>query len=81
MSTYRIPALNNIKPELVELGWFGEVRFDPDDSLPNYIGLNTVNGADTSVSDWKLYKLTYSGLNITRVQLAYSSWDGRANAF
>ena len=81
MPTYRIPSLNNIKPQLGDLGWAADIRFDADDSAPIYIGLNTTNGAATSSTDWKLYKFTYSGSNVTRIQLAYSSWDNRASAF
>ena len=68
MSTYKIPSINYIKPQLADLGWAADVRFDPDDSLPTYIGIHITNGAATSDTDWKLYKFSYSGSNATRVQ-------------
>ena len=81
MSTYKIPSINYIKPQLADLGWVGDVRFDPDDSAPLYIGLHVTNGAPTDAEDWKIYKFSYSGANVTRVQLSYGTWDGRVALF
>jgi len=58
-----------------------DIRFDADDSAPDYIGLNKTNGAATSAETWIVYKFTYSGSNVTRIQKAYGSWDGRAALF
>lgn len=79
--TYRIPGLDARPPMPVDLGWYGDVLFDPDDSLPNYIGQNTVDGAATSAQTWKIYQFTYSSGNVTRIRLAYGSWDNRASLF
>jgi hypothetical protein len=77
LSTYQIPNINNKPPQLADLAFYADIRFDPDDSQPTYIGLNVLNGAATSSTDWKIYKFTYSGSNTTRIQVAYGSWDGR----
>lgn len=81
MSTYQIPNINNKPPALTDGGFYCDIRFDVDDLLPNYIGLNVLNGALTSSTDWKVYKVTYSGNNATRYQVAYGSWDNRASLF
>ena len=74
---YRIPDVNNVKPQLADLGFFCDVRFDADDSAPTYIGLHVTNGAATTDPNWKILKFTYSGANTTRIQTAYGTWDGR----
>lgn len=81
MSTYSIPNINSVKPQLSDLGYWADIRFDADDSAPTYIGLHLTNGADTADTSWKVYKFTYSGSNATRIQLAYGSWDNRASLF
>ena len=81
MSDYKIPNINNKPPQLADMGFYADIRFDPDDSQPTYIGLNLVKGADTAGTDWKVYKFTYSGTAVTRIQLAYGSWDGRVALF
>lgn len=81
MSTYTFPNVDNRPPQLVDMGFAADVRFDPDDSTPEYIGLHVTNGADTASTNWKIYKFTYSGENVTRVQLAYGAWDDRATLF
>lgn len=81
MSTYSIPNINNKPPQLVDLGFYCDIRFDADDSAPTYIGMNVTNNASTSATDWKVLKFTYSGSNTTRIQVSYGSWDGRASLF
>lgn len=80
MSTYSIPNINNKPAQLADLGWNTDIRFDPDDSRPIYIGLNVANGASQDATDWKVYRFTYDGVttNVTRIQVAYGSWTGRA---
>ena len=84
MTTYSIPEINNRPPQPVDMGYWADIRFDEDDSLPTYIGLNLTTNAATTSTDWKVYKFEYSGSNTgnaTRIQLAYGSWDGRAALF
>jgi hypothetical protein len=81
MTTYNIPQINERPPQLVDLGYYADIRFDADDALPDYIGLNLVNGQATSEGDWKIYKFTYSGSSATRIQLAYGAWDDRVSLF
>lgn len=81
MSTYKIPHLNDKVPQLADLGFYADVRFDPSDDLPDYIGLHDTNGASTAIASWKIYKLTYSGSSVTRIQLAYGKWDNRTTIF
>lgn len=55
-----------------------DVRFDTDDSAPVYIGVNSTLGAATSAATWVIYKFTYSGSAVTRVQRQIGIWDNRA---
>jgi hypothetical protein len=81
MSTYSIPNVNNNKPQLADMGFYADIRFDADDSHPTYIGLNVNNDANTASLDWKVYKFTYVGTDVTRIQLAYGAWDNRIGLF
>ena len=81
MSTYSIPEVNGSRPHLSDLGFYADIQFDADDSAPTYIGLNITKGASDGATDWKVYKFTYSGANVTRIQLAYGTWTGRAALF
>lgn len=58
-----------------------DIRFDADDSAPVYIGLNPEPSAVTSANSWIIFKFTYSGSNVTRIQKARGSWDNRASLF
>ncbi len=58
-----------------------DIRFDANDSAPNYVGLNKTNGAATTDTDWIIYKFTYSGSNVTRIQKALGAWDSRTGLF
>ena len=80
-STYKNVSINNRPPQLVDSAFFADIRFDPNDVTPIYIGLNKLNGAPTNSADWKIYKFTYSSGVVTRIQLAYGSWDGRVALF
>lgn len=81
MSTYTIPTINDYKPKIVDAAFYADIRYDADDSAPDYIGLHKTNGESQDSTDWKVYKFTYSGVNVTRVQLAYGSWTGRVALF
>lgn len=81
MSTYKMPLVNDNRPVLSDLGIYADIRFDASDALPDYIGLNLTNGASEGAGTWKLYKFTYSGSDVTRIQLAYGSWTNRASYF
>lgn len=60
---------------------YADFRFDPNDSAPTYIGKNKTNGAATSANDWTIYKFTYSGSDVTRIQKTTDAWDDRVAAF
>ena len=82
MSTYQLPInINGRPPQPVDLGYYADIRFDPDDSQPTYIGLHLTKGADIIDNGWKVYKFFYSGSNTTEIQLAYGSWSNRATIF
>lgn len=81
MSTYQIPLVNNNKPQMVDLGFYADIRYDISDANPTYIGSNVTVNANTSSNDWKILKFTYSGTDVTRIQLAYGSWDNRSSLF
>lgn len=55
-----------------------DVRFDPDDGTPTYIGMNKTHKALTSRADWVIRKFTYSGSNVTRIETLTGIWDNRA---
>ena len=81
-NTYKLPInINNRPPQIVDLGWFADIQFDASDAAPDYIGLNILKGASDGATDWKIYKFTYSGDNVTRIQLAYGTWTGRIALF
>ena len=85
MSTYQIPNVNNKPPQLADLAFYADILFDPDDSKPDYIGLNVLTGANTATAtDWKVLKFTYAVGDTsatTRIQTAYGTWVGRAGLF
>lgn len=81
MSTYTFPDVNNRPPILSDLGFFADIQFDPNDSAPDYIGLHITRGTADTSTDWKVYKFTYSGANVTRIQLAYGAYSNRVNLF
>lgn len=84
MSTYTIPTVNDYKPKLTDSAFYADIRYDASDAAPDYIGMHPTNGAatdGTDAVDWKVYKFTYSGSDVTRVQLAYGAWDDRATLF
>ena len=60
-NTYKLPTnINNRPPQPVDLGYYADIRFDADDSAPDYIGLNLEEGIATSDSSWKIYKVFFS---------------------
>lgn len=54
-----------------------QYRFDPDSGTPIYIGVAAM-GVTSSAIDWTIYKLTYSGSNITLKQTGFGAWDDRS---
>lgn len=81
MSTYRVQTINGRGITVTDSGIWGDTRFDPDDSAPVYIGQHVDMGIATTNQEWKVQKFTYSGSAVTRIQLAYGSWDDRASLF
>lgn len=81
MATFKAQDINHKLPRIVDAGIFGDIRFDASDAAPDYIGLNRTNGAAITDTDWKIYKFTYVGVDVTRIQLAYGSWSGRVALF
>ena len=82
--TYKSPLINNRPADFTDSGIYADILFDPDDSLPTYIGLNLYCGASTASADWKIYKFDYSvsnTANTTHIQLAYGAWMNRATLF
>lgn len=81
METYKLPTVNNRPPVVSDLGFYADIRFDADDSAPVYIGLNLLTDSSDDDTNWKIYKFTYVDGKVTRIQMAYSTWTGRASAF
>ena len=63
--------------------WARDVRFDPHESAPDYIGNHmTDEDADTAATDWYITKFTRDGDNkATRIQRRRGSWDDRATGW
>lgn len=74
----KIKTLNTLQHESV-MGH--DIRFDPSDAQPIYIGINQTNNEDTTAVNWVIYKFTYTGSDATRIQKASGSWDSRATLF
>jgi hypothetical protein len=81
MSTYRFPKVNEVRPQVADIAFYGDIQFDPNADAPIYIGFHVTKGESDSSTDWKVLKFTYSGSAITRIQTAYGSWSGRAALF
>jgi len=82
MATFKALDINHKLPRITDGGIWADIRYDANDAAPDYIGLNRTNGASTSAdSTWKIYKFTYSGSDVTRIQLAYGAWDDRVALF
>ena len=56
-----------------------DVRYDANDTLPNYVGINQASfNASTSSETWILFKFTYINDQVTRVQKQLNvAWDDR----
>lgn len=80
-TTYRTPNLGAMRPKPADLGFYADIQFDASDAAPIYIGMNLLKGASNNATDWKIYKMTYSGADVTRIQLAYGAWTLRATYF
>jgi len=80
-SSYRLPNIGAVRPKPSDSGFYADIQFDASDAAPIYIGLNLLKGASDAAADWKIYKFTYSGSAVTRIQLAYGSWTSRASYF
>ena len=55
--------------------------FDANDAQPTYIGINESADALTSATTWVIYKILYSGSNITSIRRKLGAWDSRASLF
>ena len=81
MSEHRSVVLNFRPPQTGDAGIFADIRFDANDAAPDYIGLNVVADASTASTDWRIYKFTYSGSDVTRIQMSNGAWMNRASYF
>lgn len=61
-----------------------DIRFDPSDSRPVYIGVNEEFGVATAKTTWQIYEFTYTTSTssaITRIRRTRGAWDDRATLF
>jgi hypothetical protein len=60
-----------------------DVRYDTSDAQPTYIGVHYgSHNATTTADEWTIYKFTYSGTEITRIQkVEKKAWTNRAGLF
>lgn len=57
-----------------------ETRLDFTSGSLDYRGLNANHGAATSLETWQVWKFTWSGGNLVRIEgPLQGSWDGRAD--
>jgi len=70
-----------------DLSLFLEQRIEYSGDNPIYVGYNRGANAATDDETWYIIKMTYSGNNVTRVQLPDNgpqfkyAWDDRASLF
>lgn len=70
--------VSTIEDLLAGVYWKDE-RYDYTSGNLDYKGLNTVHDAATSATTWNIYKYTWSGTNLDRIEgPLIGSWDGRA---
>ena len=60
-----------------------DIRFDPDDNTPIYIGLNYDSyDAGTTATDWMIIKFTYDTTKTIRIQKREKvAWTDRTSLF
>ena len=73
-----VESLNDLQFESIMAR---DIRYDPGDETPDYIGLNQVTDADTTSVNWVIYKFTYSGTETIRIQKTRGAWDERTSLF
>jgi hypothetical protein len=57
------------------------ILFDPDDNLPDYIGMNNDPNASDDDEDWRLFKFYYTGSNVIKIIKKTGSWTNRTTYF
>ena len=57
------------------------VKFDPDSDVPIYIGINADQEANDGDNTWLIWKLTYSGTDVTAMQKRKGNWTDRVALF
>lgn len=75
-------ALRNHNPLLrnTDIIWRDKRYSNNVSNLVEYIGKTVVPNASTSTGDlWWIWKITYSGIYITRIQMDRGNWDDRAS--
>ena len=72
-------SLSDIKDSLDTSGAY--FQFDADDSAPTYIGIHVDPDADDDNTDWKIFKFTYSGDNVTSIRKKTGVWSHRTSLF
>jgi len=81
METYKSVILNNRPSNIVDSGYYADIRFDHNDDTPTYIGLHITQGVATTDQGWKIYKFSYTGtaagMNVNHVEFKYGAWDDR----
>jgi hypothetical protein len=61
---------------------FVKIKFDPNDLKPDFIGINKVEGAEDSDSNWEVMKIVYQGETITEIiRKEGIAWSNRGTAF
>lgn len=87
MASYPLIKDFSILQNMADTAMFLEQRIEYSGDNATYIGYSRVANAPTDQPIWFIVKLTYSGSNVTRVQLPDTgasfeyAWDDRATYF
>lgn len=73
-----MPDINDVNYQLTTAA---RIKFDPDDSQPDYIGLNSDPDASSSDGSWTIFYFVYSGSNTTEIRKKIGIWDSRVSLF
>lgn len=79
----KVFVIDNEGNQIVDFGGsnVAYVQYDPDDSVPTYIGTNESADATDGSTDWTIYKFLYSGSNATSIRRKTGAWSNRASLF
>jgi hypothetical protein len=77
MSTYQVPNVNNKIPQLIDDGFYTNIKVDKTVYAPTiYVGLHLNRTAASSEDGWKIIKVVPNGADVD-VTTFYGIFDNR----